>query len=63
MRFVNVMDEGRVTDEEKSSVFIAVGNETDPHSWNTIMRHDGEGGYDSSDFNDNNSFNERLPTS
>ena len=43
MRFVNVIDEGRVTDEEKSSVFIAVGNETDPRSWNAILQQDGEG--------------------
>ena len=43
MCFANVMDEGRVTDEKKPSVFIAAGNETDPRSWNAIMQQDGEG--------------------
>jgi hypothetical protein len=42
VRFVNVMNEERVADEEKPSVFAA-GSETDPRSWNAIMWQDGEG--------------------
>jgi hypothetical protein len=43
VRFANVMDEGRVTDEEKPSLFIAAGNGTDPRTWNAILHQDGEG--------------------